>query len=116
MYRAKDGMLLGVCLGLARSWNIPVAALRILAIILVFSTGVLPGVGLYLLAGVLLEPEPSVKPRNAEEAEFYDRFRHSRSSALHELRNRVDRLDSRLRGMEDRVTRNGFDWDRRFHS
>ena len=114
IYRARDGMLLGVCLGLSRAWGVPVLALRILMILLVLSTGILPGAGLYILAAVLMEPEPAVKPQSGREAEFYDRFRHSRSSALRELKDRISNLDERLRGMEDKVTRSGFDWEQRF--
>lgn len=112
LYRARDGMLLGVCLGISRSRNIPVAVLRLAVILLVMSTGFL-GAGLYILAGVLMEPEPAVKPESRREADFYDRFRSSRVSALGELKDRISRLDARLRGMEDKVTRKGFDWDER---
>lgn len=114
LYRAKDGMVLGVCKGLSRYMGIPAFVLRLFFLILTFSTGFLLGAGLYILAAILMEPEPVLPPRNLQESDFYKRFRASRSSALQELQERIRRLDLRLQTMEDKVTRHGFDWDSRF--
>ncbi len=113
LYRARDGMVLGVCLGIARHRDIPVAALRIGVFLLILFTGIWPGVGLYLLAAILLKPEPVVPPQNQEEAGFYARFTGSRAVALHELSQRMERLGSRIGRMEDAVTRGDYDWEAR---
>lgn len=113
LYRARDGMILGVCRGIARHRDLPVAAVRIAAILLTAFTGFWPGVALYFLAGFLMEPEPALPPENLQESEFYSRFQGSRAVALEELRAKMEGLDERLRRMEDKVTRPGFDWENR---
>jgi Putative stress-responsive transcriptional regulator len=113
LYRARDGMLLGVCLGVARHRDIPIIVLRIGIFLLILFTGIWPGVALYLLAAVLLKPEPLVPPQNQEEAGFYARFANSRAVALHELSQRMERLGTRLGRIEDTVTREDFDWEAR---
>lgn len=113
LYRARDGMILGVCQGIARYRDIPVGAVRIAAALLAIFTGFWPCAGLYFLAGFLMDPEPALPPQNTQESEFYSRFRGSRAVALDELRSRMERLDQRLRRMEDRITQPGFDWEKR---
>lgn len=113
LYRARDGMILGVCQGIARYRDIPVGAVRIAAVLLTIFTGFWPCAGLYFLAGFLMDPEPALPPQDAQESEFYSRFQGSRAVALEELRSRMERLDQRLRRMEDKVTQPGFDWEMR---
>lgn len=116
LYRANDGLLLGVCLGLSRYFDFPVAIVRFLVIVAVFCSALLPGLGLYLLAALLMEKEPSRPVQNEEEGRFYERCRQSRTGAREEVKKRLQDLDGRLRDLEDQVTRNGYDWDRRFRS
>jgi phage shock protein C len=113
LYRARDGILLGVCQGLARYRGLPVAVIRIAAVLLTLASGIWVGIGLYILSACLLELEPVRRPENDRETDFYNRYRHSRSAAFEELRDKMKRLDSRLRRMEDKVTRPGFDWSSR---
>lgn len=113
LYRARDGMLLGVCLGIARYRDIPVRYLRLAAFLLTLFTGIWPGLALYILAAVLLKPEPVLSPLTPHEDQFYARFSGSRAVALRELGQRLDSLGARIRNMEDRVTRHDFDWDQR---
>lgn len=82
LYRAKDGILLGVCLGFARWSHLPVVLVRIVYIAFALMTGFFPAVGLYILAALLMEQEPryrdSWRDRERErEDEFYDRLRRS---------------------------------------
>lgn len=114
LYRARDGKILGVCLGVARYFSIPVVFVRLAAIFLTISTGFGLGIALYLLAAVLMEPEPALKPENDRETGFYRKYRHSRAAAYDEIADKMSRLDKRLQNMEDQVTRTGFDWERRF--
>lgn len=113
LYRARDGMILGVCQGIARYRDLPVLAVRVAMVLLTVFTGFWPGVALYFLAGFLMEPEPVLAPQSPQESEFYTRFRGSRPVALRELRDKMERLDARLRRMEDKVTQPGFDWEAR---
>ncbi|HJA07727.1 MAG TPA: PspC domain-containing protein [Candidatus Mailhella merdigallinarum] len=113
LYRARDGMILGVCRGIARYRDLPVAAVRIAMILLTVFTGFWPGAALYFLAGFLMDLEPALPPENSQESDFYSRFQGSRAVALEELRIKMESLDKRLRRMEDKVTQPGFDWESR---
>lgn len=151
LYRARDGMLLGVCLGFSRWREMPVMPVRLLFILFSLFTGIFPGVALYIIAAMLMEPEPLVSGPRDKECDFYDRlrrtgtsamndiqekfrrfrrepqsydteedafhhrYRTSRVSAMHELKDKMDHLDFRLQRMEDKVTRRQFDWDQRMN-
>ena len=52
--RAPDGMLLGVCKGIARPRELPVTAVRLAAVALTMVTGFWPGIALYILAAALV--------------------------------------------------------------
>ncbi len=114
LYRARDGVALGVCKGLARFLDVPVFWIRLGAILLAVFTGFWPVVGLYLLAGFILKPEPAVTPGNEAEREFYNSYASSREGGLRRVKRKFDRLEKRIRRMEDSVTSREYDWDRRF--
>jgi phage shock protein C len=113
LYRARDGLLFGVCLGLARWRGIQVFVVRLAAIAFTLFTGLWPGVAVYILAVILLKPEPVLSPAARDEADFYERFAGSRAAGLHEVGQRMERLGARVRAMEDVVTRHDFDWEER---
>ena len=113
LYRAKNGMILGVCLGFARYRDIPVPWLRLAVLLLILCTGVWAGLALYILVAILLKPEPVLSPLDSREDHFYARFSGSRAVALHELGQKINRLGERVRGIEDKVTRQDFDWQSR---
>ncbi len=113
LYRARDGKFLGVCLGIARSMDWPVRLVRLGFILATVFTGFWPGIAVYLVAGLVLEPEPVLPPQSQGESDFYARYRSSRKSTMAELHSRIKALDQRVRRMEDKITRPGFDWDAR---
>jgi phage shock protein C len=113
LYRARDGLLFGVCLGLARWRGFQVFTVRLAVILITLFTGLWPGVAVYALAAFLLRPEPVLPPTARDEADFYERFAGSRAAGLRELGQRLERLGSRVRNMEDIVTRHNFDWEER---
>lgn len=114
-YRSRNGMILGVCKGLADYFNLSVFWTRAVIVGLLIFTGFWPIGGLYILAGLLMKPEPVIKFQNFDDQEFYNSYAASRTMALHRLKKTFDNLDRRLRRMEDKVTAREFDWDRRFH-
>ena len=114
LYRARDGMILGVCKGLARFLDISVFWTRCGVILLALFTGFWPVIGGYLLAGFILKPEPALAPGNDSEREFYNSYAASRESGLRRVTRKFDRLEKRIRRMEDTVTSREYDWDRRF--
>lgn len=115
IYRSRSGIIFGVCKGFADHFNLNVLWIRIGAVAFLFFTGIWPIVGLYLLAALLMKPEP-VLPLETEEAEeFYNSYVSSRSLALHRLKRTFDHLNRRIQRMEGIVTAREYDWDRRLH-
>ena len=115
LYRARDGVILGVCKGIANHLDISAFWPRVIAVILLLSTGLWPIVGLYLLATVLMKPEPVLPLETEEEAEFYNSFTTSRQLALRRLKRTFDRLNRRIERMESIVTARDYDWERRLN-
>jgi phage shock protein C len=113
LYRARDGVFLGVCKGVARHFDIPVNLLRAVVLILFFVTGVWPVGLLYLIAAMIMRMEPAVPFSNEDERTFYDTYSSSRTGALQRMKRSFDNLDRRLRRMEDVVTSRDFEWERR---
>ncbi|NLW49592.1 MAG: PspC domain-containing protein [Candidatus Brocadiaceae bacterium] len=112
-YRARDGLILGVCKGMARYMQCSVLVVRLIVIILTLLSTVWPMLLVYFLAGVLMKPEPVVPLETAGDAEFYSSFAGSRRMAVDRLKASFDRLDRRIRRMEGIVTDREYDWERR---
>lgn len=115
LYRARNGMIFGVCRGLAKHLDFSVFWLRVIVVLITLLTGLWPIVGLYLLAAILMKPEPVLPLETDDDAEFYNSFTSSRHMALSRLKRTFDRLDSRIQRMEGIVTDREYDWDRRLN-
>lgn len=114
VYRSRDGMLLGVCRGFADAFDISVFWLRVFVFFGILFTGVWPGLALYVIAALLMKPAPVLDAASADEREFYHSYVSSRALGLSRLKAQFDRLDRRIRRMEDVVTSKDFSWQRRF--
>ncbi len=114
MYRSRNGMLLGVCRGMAEHMGISVFWLRVAMVVVVLATGLWPGVFFYLLAAVIMKPEPVIVPPDDRAREFYDSYAGSRSLGVSRLKDTFERLDRRIRRMEDIVTSRDYQWQKRF--
>jgi len=86
--------------------------MRVVAVVFFFMTGIFPLIPIYVVAALLMKPEP---PRElpSDEEEFYNSVTTNRKLALSRLSGRLDGLDRRARRIEDIVTARGYDWDRR---
>ncbi|UCD56467.1 MAG: envelope stress response membrane protein PspC [Candidatus Hydrogenedentota bacterium] len=113
LYRSRSGMISGVCKGIADYLTLKVLWVRIVAVAFLILTGIWPIVGLYLLAALLMKPEPVLPIETEEAQEFYDSYVSSRSPALHRLKGTFDHLDRRIQRMESIVTAREHDWERR---
>ena len=113
LYRSRSGMVLGVCKGLAAFLDVPVAAVRLAVVVLAPFTGLWPMLAAYLIAGFVIKPEPVLAPDSAEERAFYDDYVVSRQNALARVKRRFERLERRVRRLEDHVTSREYDFDRR---
>ncbi len=116
LYRSRKGAILGVCRGIAEAFDFSVFWTRAVAVIALLISGFWPITGLYFLAALLMKPEPVIPIETDEHQEFYDSYVHSRHSAVDRIKRRFERLDRRIRRMEDVVTAREFDWDRRLNA
>ena len=114
-YRARDGAIFGVCKGLARYAGFSIFWTRFVAVLLLFFGGIWPVLGIYLLAALLMKPEPVLPPRSAEEHEFYTSYVTSRKMALQRLKRTFDHLDRRIQRLENIVTAPSYNWEERLH-
>lgn len=115
LYRARNGMILGVCKGIAEHLGFSVFWMRVIVVAIFIFTGIWPIAGLYLLAALVMKPEPVLPFETEAEEEFYNSFTSSRHMALQRLKRTFDRLDRRIRRMEGIVTDREYDWERRFN-
>ena len=115
LYRSRTGMILGVCKGLAELFDFSVFWTRVIAVMLLLLSGVWPIGILYIVAALLMKPEPIMSLETEDEQEFYNSYATSRRMALHRLKRTYDNLDRRICRMEDIVTNREYDWERRLH-
>lgn len=115
-YRSRNGVIFGVCSGLAKYFDFNVFWIRAICVLFLFLSGLWPILGIYILASLIMKPEP-VRPINTEEEqEFYDTYVHSPNSAVQRIKQRYGRLEKRIRRMEDSVTSREFEWDRKMNA
>ena len=111
IYRSRNGVIFGVCRGLADHFDFSVLWARVIAVLFLFVSGFWPAIGLYLIATLLMKPAPVVPLKTEAEQEFYDSYTHSRRMAARRLKRRFENLERRLQRMEHIVTTREFDWD-----
>jgi len=116
IYRSRNGVILGVFKGLGNHFDLSVRWLRIIGVIIFILTGFWPIVVLYLLAALIMKPEPVIPPENLDETEFYDSYAHSRKGAVHRMKRQYETLNRRVQRMEDIVTDKEFDWEERLNA
>ena len=63
--------------------------------------------GLYFLAALIMKPEPAIPVMSEAE---------KGSGAIERLIRRHEKIEHRLRRMEDTVTTKEYDWDRRLNT
>lgn len=115
LYRSRSGAVFGVCKGAAQYFGFNLFWLRVAVLFAILASGITPGVVIYIIAALIMKPEPVVPPESPEDAEFYSSYVSSRSMALHRLKKTFDNLDRRIQRMENIVTARDYDWDRRLN-
>ena len=114
LYRARTGLLAGVCKGVAQYFDFSVFWMRTLAVILLIFSGLWPMLLVYIVAALLMKPEPVLPLATEEEQDFYNAYTTSRSMALRRLQRLFDHLDRCIQRLESMVTAREYDWERRF--
>ena len=115
LYRSRNGVLLGVCRGVADYFDFSVFWIRAIALALFICTGFWPIAGIYILAALLMKSDPAKNTEPAARPRSGCRRRHSGPDAAERLRRKWKHLEKRIRRMEDKVTSREFDWNSRFH-
>ncbi len=116
LYRSRNGIILGVCRGIAEYFDCRVFWARAIAVLLLFFSGFWPIMGLYFIAALMMKPEPVVPIRTNEEQEFYNSYIFSRKGATDRLRRRYENLERRIQLLEHSVTTREFDWEHRLNT
>ena len=116
LHRSRNGIILGVCRGIADYFDFSVFWVRAVVVICLILSGFWPITGLYFLAALLMKPEPVIPIHSDDEQEFYDSYVSSRRSAVDRIKRRYENLERRIRRMEHTVTSREFDWDSRLNS
>ena len=115
LYRSRNGVILGVCRGLADYFDFSVFWIRAIAVILFIFTGFWPVVGIYLLAALLMKSESAKNTATGSNHRAGSRYRCTRNNTAERLKRKWKYLEKRIRRMEDKVTSRDFDWNSRFH-
>ena len=116
IYRSRNGVLLGVCRGVAEYFDLSVFWIRLAVVIVFLLSGFWPVIGIYLAAALLMKPHPVRPIETEDEQEFYDSYVHSPRSAAQRLRRQFENLERRIRRMESTVTGKDYEWERKFNS
>jgi phage shock protein C len=113
LYRSRNGIIFGVCKGLANYSDLSVVWIRIILVVLCLFTWFVPFVLAYLVAAILMPREPALEPSTDEDWEFYNSYASSRSYALARLKRQFDQIERRTRRMESVITAREYDWEHR---
>ena len=116
LYRSRNGVVLGVCRGIAEYFDFSVFWTRAIVLILLFFSGLWPIMVLYFIAALLMKPEPIMPIESDDQQEFYNSYIYSRKGATDRLKRRYENLERRIQRMEHTVTTKEFDWDRRLNT
>jgi phage shock protein C len=116
LYRSRNGLVLGVCRGIAEYFDFSVFWTRAIVLILLFFSGLWPIMALYFIAALLMKPEPIMPIESDDQQEFYNSYIYSRKGATDRLKRRYENLERRIQRMEHTVTTKEFDWDRKLNT
>ena len=110
LYRSRNGVIFGVCRGIAETFDLSLFWIRAgfiiaFAITLFFPTGLI-----YLILALLMKLEP------VESVIFDDVSPGSRKVGLRQFKAKFDSMEQRIRRMENHVTNKAYDWDRRLNT
>jgi phage shock protein C len=114
LYRDKqNGMIAGVCAGLADYFDFNRKGLRIAVVLMALFPPFFPFVVItYLALAIILPAKPAELYKNEEQADFWRGVTNAPSDVFGALRHRFRELNLRLEKMEAYVTSREFEIDR----
>jgi phage shock protein C len=116
IYRSRNGVIFGVCRGFAEYFDFSLFWIRFFAIAVFFVSGIWPIVILYIIAAILMQPEPVIPLESMDEREFYGSYIRSKELATERLKRRYDNLERKIQRLEHTVTASEYDWEKRLNS
>jgi phage shock protein C len=114
LYRSRDGIILGVCRGVADYFDFSAFWIRAILIVVFIFTGFWPVIGIYILAAILMKSEPGLAGEKESKRKYHCRYGRARRETSERIKRKWRHLEKRLRRMEDKVTSREFDWNNRF--
>lgn len=115
LYRSRNGVILGVCRGIADYFDLSVFWVRFFVVALFLITWFWPTGVLYFVAAFIMKPEPAVPLENTGEQEFYDSYLRSKEMATDRIKRRYSNLERRIQRLEHSVTTPEFDWENKMN-
>jgi len=115
-YRSRNGIIFGVCRGIAEHFDFSVFWVRLIALALFIFTGFWPTGVLYFVAAFIMKPEPVIPIQDDDEKEFYDSYVRSKHSAADRVKRRYENLERRIQRLEHTVTTPEFGWEKKLNS
>lgn len=114
LYRdGENGIIAGVCAGIADYFGTNRTLVRALAVLSLIMFTV-PTTVAYLAAAYFLERKPAGQYRSDDEQQFWRSMHRSPRDTLGSLRARFRALEQRIRAMESYLTSRKFNLDREF--
>lgn len=111
----KNGIIRGVCAGIADYFGIPVVPVRIAMIVAFFLFSV-PVALAYLILGFVLNPKPDGLYRSEDEERFWRRTRVDPHRTVSEFQQKFRSVEKRIRDAEAYVTSSEFKLNRDFRN
>ena len=115
LYRSRDGVILGVCRGIADYFDFSAFWIRAILIVAFIFTGFWPIIGIYILAALLMRSEPGTNSHKGSKRHFTCGNKKSGYEAVDRLKRKWRHMEKRIRRMEDKVTSKEYDWNNRFY-
>ena len=115
LYRSRNGVILGVCRGIADYFDFSAFWIRAIVIVTFIFTGFWPIIGIYILAALLMKSEPGAAGRKTSTRHFTCRHKKSGYETADRLKRKWRQMEKRIRRMEDKVTSREYDWNNRFY-
>lgn len=115
-FRAKDGVIFGVARGLAEHYGWSVGMVRLVIVISTIFLCFWPTILLYFVAALVMTQAPEEKPGSPEERDIWLQAQLDPEGALSGLKRRAERVEKRMRRMEDFVTSKEFSWNSRLNN
>jgi len=106
---------MGVCRGISDYFSLPVFWIRFTLVVFFVISGFFPIVFLYLLAGLIMKKEPSLTGNRYERSDSYDRYHCDNDAYSGYMKERLNRLKSKIRDMESTMSYREYQWNRKFY-